>query len=322
MAAVVKGGGSGCFPLLNNALTTIQIMSLSPGSKPGSTVRGIALFVLATFGFACLDTYVKYMTRDYHPVQIAWGRYVFHLAFVMVLMTRHGGLRMFRSARPWFQIGRAIPLMIATLLFFSALTFMPIADVVATMFVGPLLVTAMAFFVLKEKVGPRRWTAIGAGFVGMLIIIRPGFGVVHWGASILIIAALSSAWYHLATRMIAGIDSAQTTLLYTGLVGTIGFSLLVPFFWRPLDAFGWTQMVFVGVLAGISHYILIHAYTHAPASTLSLYSYSSLFWVTLLGYYFFGEFPDAPTIAGALIIVLSGVYVFYREAYLRRLGKI
>jgi drug/metabolite transporter (DMT)-like permease len=286
-----------------------------------ATFRGIALYLAAIFLFACLDTLAKYLTRDYNVMQIAWGRYAFHAAFLLFLMPRHGVWRPLRSARPGFQVIRAFLLMVVSLLFFISVSFLPVANVTAIGFVAPLILTALAHFVLHEKVRIRRWAAICAGFIGVLVIIRPGLGVMHWAAFIALAMAACNALYHLATRMLAGIDSAETTIFYTGLVGALGFSLLVPFFWEATDLVGWLGMIAIGLFGGLGHYMLIQAYTLAPASLLAPFSYSAIIWVTILGYLIFGDFPDGWTSLGTSIIIASGIYVFYREAKLRRAGK-
>lgn len=298
-------------------------MAPRPAAGSGSSsLFGILLFSLTTLAFASLDTLAKYMTREFHVVQIAWGRYVFHALLLLAFAPRHGLLRPLRSSRPWLQIFRSGLLALVTLLFFTAISFLPLTDAVAIGYVAPLALTAMAAFVLKERVGLRRWTAICVGFLGVLIVIRPGFGVVHWAAFIALAMALGNACYHLATRMLSGVDSAQTTFFYTGLVGAVGLSLAVPFFWTTPDLFGWMQLVGVGLFGGLGHYLLIRAYDHAAPAVLAPYTYASIVWVTLFGFILFGDLPDAWTVAGAAIIIASGIYVFYREAHLRRLGKL
>jgi drug/metabolite transporter (DMT)-like permease len=284
--------------------------------------RGIALYLAAILTFACLDTLAKHMTRDYHVMQIAWGRYVFSAAFLVVLVPRHGLWQPLRSARPWFQVMRALLLALVSLMFFLSVSFLPLADVTAIGFVAPLILTGLAHFVLKEKVGVRRWAAICVGFAGVLVIIRPGLDVVHWAAFVALAMATSNAIYHLATRMLAGVDSAQTTIFYTGIVGAIGFSLFVPFFWTPPGLAGWLGMVALGLFGSLGHYLLIQAYALAPASLLAPYTYTAIVWVTITGYLAFGDLPDIWTMAGAAIVIASGIYVFYREAYLRRIGRL
>jgi drug/metabolite transporter (DMT)-like permease len=296
--------------------------STTPAERiQAAPARGILLFLAAVMSFAVLDTIGKHLTGELHVVQIAWGRYIFHAAFLAVLMPRHGIIRPFRSARPWFQIMRAALLAAVTLLFFTALSFLPLVETTAIAFVTPLFVTALAHFLLKEKVGVRRWSAVLVGFVGVLIVIRPGLGAIHWAAFIVIVMALLNALYHLATRMLAGIDSPPTTIFYSGIVGALALSIIVPFFWRAPSLVGWIEMVVIGFLGGLGHYLLIRAYEYAPASAMAPYSYTQIVWITALGYGVFGDFPDRWTLIGTAIIVASGIYVFYREAVLRRLRR-
>jgi drug/metabolite transporter (DMT)-like permease len=287
----------------------------------GAALRGIGLFLSAIFLFACLDTLAKYMTRDMHVMQIAWGRYIFSSVFLLVLMPRYGVVRPLRSARPWFQVLRALLLAATSLMFFTAVSFLPLADVVAIGFLAPLILTGLAHFVLGERVGIRRWLAILVGFTGVLVIIRPGFGV-HWAVFIALAMAASNAVYQLATRMLAGVDSAQTTIFFTNIMGSVAFSFAIPFFWSPPGGEGWAAMATLGFLGGLGHYLLIQAFAHAPASMLAPFAYTAILWVTFTGYLVFGEFPDLWTVGGAGIIIASGIYVFYREAYLRRIGKL
>jgi drug/metabolite transporter (DMT)-like permease len=290
--------------------------------QSGAASRGIALFLATIFIFASLDTLAKYMTRDFHVVQIAWGRYVFSSVFLLVLVPRYGLVRPLRSARPWFQIMRAMLLAAVSLMFFTAVSYMPLVNVTAIGFAAPLILTALGHFVLGERVGLRRWLAILVGFTGVLVIIRPGVDVVHWAAIMALAMAASNAVYQLATRMLAGVDSPQTTIFFTNIAGSIGFSFVVPFFWTSPGLFGWLSLATLGFMGGLGHYLLIQAFGHAPVSILAPYAYTAILWVTISGYLVFGQLPDLWTIVGAAIIIASGIYVFYREAYLRRVGKL
>lgn len=291
-------------------------------SSPGASLRGIGLFLLAIFIFACLDTLAKYMTRELHVMEIAWGRYVFSSVFLLVLVPRYGLIRPLRSARPWFQVMRALLLAVVSLMFFTAVSYLPLVNVTAIGFAAPLILTALGHFVLGERVGVRRWLAIAVGFAGVLVIIRPGLDIVHWAAFIALAMAASNAVYQLATRMLAGVDSPQTTIFFTNIAGSIGFSLLIPFFWSSPGLTGWIAMAALGFMGGLGHYLLIQAFSHAPVSLLAPYAYTAILWVTMSGYLIFGELPDFWTIIGAAIIIASGIYVFYREAYLRRVGRL
>ncbi|HSE77896.1 MAG TPA: DMT family transporter [Alphaproteobacteria bacterium] len=297
-------------------------MRAHPGDAEArsSTVKGIVLFLSTVVAFALLDTIAKHMTRDYHVVQIAWGRYVFHVAFLAVLMPRHGVLKPLRSARPWFQVMRAALLASMTILFFTGISFLPLAEAAAIGFVAPLFVTALAHFLLDEKVGIRRWTAVCVGFLGVLIVIRPGLGVMHWAAFIILFMAGCNAFYHIATRVLAGVDPPQTTIFYTGIIGALLLSAVVPFFWLPLDVAAWLKLIGMGFFGGFGHYLLIRAYEFAEPSVVAPYTYTQIVWMIALGYLVFGDLPDAWTLIGAAVISASGIYVFYREAMLRRVG--
>jgi drug/metabolite transporter (DMT)-like permease len=294
-------------------------MTVAP---PTAALRGIGLFLSTIFIFTCLDTLAKYMTGDVHVVQIAWGRYLFSSVFLLVLVPRYGAVRPLRSARPWFQIMRAGLLAAVSLMFFSAISYMPLVNVTAIGFLAPLILTGLGHFVLRERVGIRRWLAIMVGFIGVLVIIRPGFTEFHWAVVIALGMAASNALYQLATRMLAGVDSAQTTIFFTNLVGTVAFSLMIPFFWTPPGLWGWVGLAVLGFMGGLGHYLLIQAFAFAPVSMLAPFAYTAIVWVTISGYLVFNQLPDMWTVIGAAIIIASGIYVFYREAYLRRIGKL
>lgn len=299
-------------------------MDQSPaqGGAPPSPLRGIALFVLSGVTFAFLDATAKFLARDYHVLEVVWGRYVFHMAVLAILMPGAVWRRPFASARPLLQVFRSALLLMATLLFFFSLQYLQLAEATSIGFSSPLILTALAYFVLKERVGPRRWTAVIVGFIGVLIVIRPGAGAMHWAAIATLGMAFANASYHLVTRMLSGIDPHRTSLFYSGLVGSVGTSLLVPFVWKTPDLQGWVLLAAVGALGATGHHVLIKAYTLITPTLLAPYSYVQILWTISLGYLFFGDLPDFWMLVGTAIIIASGIYVFYREAYLRRVGRI
>ena len=166
---------------------------------------------------------------------------------------------------------------------------------------------------LGEWVGPRRWAAIGVGFIGVLVVTRPGFGLVHPAALLALLATLSYAAYMLTTRLLSRVDSNDTTLFYSNFIGAVVMLPVVPFFWHTPDLFQFALMIMAGALASFGHYMLIAAHRHAPASMLSSFIYSQLVWVVMLGYVVFGDVPDGYTLAGASIVIASGLYIFHRE---------
>ncbi len=286
-------------------------------SEPAVTARDIRIGILLVLGgtalFGCGESVVKLLARHYDTTQIVWGRYVFHAIVFLAIFARSGIAAQMRTARPWLQFSRSAILLLGTLLFFSALRYLPLADAVAINFFAPLLVTAFSIPMLKEQVGIRRWIAIMVGFAGVMVIIRPGLGVMHWAAVLPLGTAVCYALYQVLTRMAGRTDHARTSLLWSAAVGTVVMSFLVPFRWTAPDSWGWVMMAATGCLFGLGHYLLIKGLERAPASLLSPFIYSQLIWATTLGLLLFGDFPDGYSILGALIVTGSGLYVWHRE---------
>jgi drug/metabolite transporter (DMT)-like permease len=179
--------------------------------------------------------------------------------------------------------------------------------------VTPLLVTALSVPLLGERVGIRRWSAIGVAFAGMLIILRPGLATVHPMALVALLCASMFALYQILTRIVSRDDSPMTTLFYTALVGVIGLTIIGPFYWTWPDPAGWALFGLVALLGSSGHFLLIKALQLAPASVLQPYSYTMLIWATIVGFLVFGNLPDLATVVGAAIIAASGIYTFARE---------
>jgi drug/metabolite transporter (DMT)-like permease len=189
-----------------------------------------------------------------------------------------------------------------------------LADATAVTFVGPLLAVAMSVPLLGEWVGPRRWTGVLIGFVGALIIIRPGTGVMEFAAFLPLGAALCFALYQIATRRLRGIDGPVTTLAFMAVTGTVVTSAIVPFFWILPDLAGGLLMGSLGMLGTTGHFALIKAFESAPVSVIAPFDYTALIWAALFGYFIFNEMPDTFTILGALVITGSGLYILRRES--------
>jgi drug/metabolite transporter (DMT)-like permease len=285
----------------------------------GSRTRaaaGIALMVAAIFLFGIMDGLAKHLSATYPPLQIVWGRYAFHLLVMLVLVPRTGLAGLVRTSRPGLQILRGALLAVSTLCLVTAVRYIPLADAYAVGFVSPLLVTVFAIPILRERVGWRRWTAVVVGFVGVLIVVRPGLGVMHWAALLPLVMAATFGLYQILTRLVSGGESQLMMLFYTALVGTVVMSVLAPLVWQPVAPRDWALLVAIGTLGAVGHLMLIRALAIAPASLLSPFIYTQIVWGLLIGYFAFGDLPDAPTVIGTLIIVASGLYVFYREAVL------
>ncbi len=292
----------------------------APARGGGGLRTGILLVLASGFTFAMLDTTAKYLSGELHVMQVVWGRYVFSLALLPWIVGRLNPIPVARTGNLKLQIARSLMLLAATIFFFTAIRFMPLADATAIAFVSPLLLTVLSIPLLGESVGLRRWAAVAVGLVGALIIIRPGLGVASWATLLPLATAFTYTLYQIGTRKLAQIDPTATIFLYTGVVGALVMSAVVPFFWSTPSASAWLLMVTTGLLGGLGHYLIIQAFRRAPASALAPFSFVTIIWTTSSGYLVFGDLPDAATISGAAIIIASGIFVFYRESVAGRAG--
>jgi len=273
---------------------------------------GIAWILLTTLFFVSLDAVAKHLVASYPVLQVVWARFVFHLVLAVLILGPRFGF-FYRSANLPLQIVRSFLLLATTALFFSGIRLLPLADASAIMFTSPILVSILAIPILGEKVGPHRWAAIIIAFLGALVVVRPGAGVMGLGAIFLLGCACCNACYQLATRKLRGTDEARTTLLYTGLAGAIGTSLAVPLVWVPIAVGDWPFFVALGIFGCLGHFTLIKAFQSAPATVVSPFTYVSLIWATLFGFIIFGDLPDIWTLVGASIIAGGGLYILHRE---------
>jgi len=281
-----------------------------PAKNP---LHGIVFMICMTICFACLDATAKYLSRELPLFMVLWGRYVFHFLFVTLLFFRGAQGNIVHTQRLMLQIFRSILIFCAGVTFWRALMFLPLADCFAVAFASPLLVTALSVPILGERVGMHRWGVVMVGLLGVLIVIRPGMGIVHWASILPVITAFLYAGFQITTRIVGYSDNALTTLFYTGVGGLILSSIAVLFVWVPPSLKQWFVFVVLGFLGAIGHYFMIKAFKFAPVSMLAPFDYAILIWATLLGFVLFGDLPDAWTITGALIIISSGLYLIKRE---------
>ncbi len=275
-------------------------------------LKGILLLNLAMFLLAGMDGITKTLATDYAVPQILSVRFLIFCLFALAIARPKSLRTAFRSRHPILQIARSLIIVVEVGVFIVAFRYLPLADAHAISGIAPLLVTALAVPFLGEKVGIRRWTAIFVGFLGLLIIVRPGIGVFNPAALIPLAGAGLWAVYQILVRKVSD-DSAATSLLYMAVTGAVVMTALAPFFWRPPDTTGWLLLFSLGVVGSLGHYILIKDFQAAPASTLQPFHYVVLIWATIVGYLVFGDLPDAWTILGAAVIAGSGLYAFYRE---------
>ena len=287
-----------------------------PAAKAGTSpnhLRGILLLLAAGLAFSAMDATGKHLTKSLPVVEITWGRYLFHLLALPLFLGGRSLRSALRSTRPGLQVVRSALLMGSTFIFFLAVKYIPLGDATAIGFVGPLIVTALSVPLLGERVGLRRWSAVCVGFASVLIIIRPGIGMVHWAASLPLASAVCFALYQITTRILSRSDSATTTYFYSATVGLAVTTLFLPLEWQMPSLADWAALVFLGVMGGFSHYLLIRAFAAAPASLLAPFTYCQLIWSITVGFFWFGDFPDRWTFVGAGLVAASGLYVLYRE---------
>ncbi|HLU76571.1 MAG TPA: DMT family transporter [Burkholderiales bacterium] len=287
---------------------------LSARAAPAPPVRrGILMLVVAVSFFALLDVTSKWLTQTYPVPMVVWARYSAQTLLMLLLLGPRLGAGLLRTRVPGQQIVRGLVLLGVSVLFLTALSLMPIAEATAISFMAPLILTAMSVVVLRERVGRGAWVAVTTGFIGVLIIVRPGGELFTPVVIVPIVSAFFYATYQLLTRRMAGIDPTMTTLFYGCLVGTVLLSLATPLFWAaPLSVLDGIMLLTTGVLGGLGHFALIRAFELAPASVLAPFLYVQLVIVTGLGYLVFDAFPDVWSLIGMTIIVVSGAWVASR----------
>jgi len=299
-------------------------MSDSPAGQPATknaphttillqhnALKGFLLAAAGLFLFACMDSTTKYLTTHYNVPFVVAMRYIVHfLLMVMILAPRHSA-QLVHAQRTGLVIARAVVLTIASLCMGMALHRMPLAETTAINFLAPTLVALLAGSMLGEKIGGWGWAAIVTGFIGVLLIARPGGGLDAIGIMFALGAAAANATYQLLSRLLASTEKAIALLFYTALVGSIIFGIALPWFWEN-EAPSRLEVILLlsmGVSGGLGHYLFTLAYRHAPASILAPMTYLQLLWAGLLGWIIFGTIPDSMSLMGMAIVAASGLII-------------
>jgi drug/metabolite transporter (DMT)-like permease len=278
-----------------------------------NTLKGIVLMVASMVAFTVLDACGKYVLHDVALPVAVFFRYFIALLLSALLIWRTGGTPLLTTRHPYVQAARGLFLLASTFLNFIAMSHLQLAQTSAISFTIPLWVCALSVPVLGEYVGPRRWIGVLVGFLGILVIMRPGTASFHWAMFCSLGAALNGALYNLATRKVGGHDQAETSLFYVGLFGSIGALGPAAWTWAMPHGMQWLPLMAMGVAGAAGHFMLIGAHRIASAATLAPFAYTQIIWMTLAGYLFFNNTPDLWTILGAAIVVASSIYVFARE---------
>lgn len=279
-----------------------------------NTKLGIWLMVATTFVFAIQDSISRHLAAEYNVFMVIMIRYWFFAAFVITIAGRQaGGIRQAaRSKRPLSQIFRGLLLAAEVCVMVAGFVLLGLVESHAVFAVYPLLVAALSGPVLGESVGWRRWVAIGIGFVGVLIILQPGFGVFQPAALIPLLAAFMFALYGLMTRHVSRQDSATVSFFWTGVAGAAFTSLIGVWFWEPMSPGNWAWMLLLCLTAVLSHWLLIRAYEVAEASAIQPFAYLQLAFVSVIGIGLFGETLRPNVALGTVIVVCAGLFTLWR----------
>ncbi|MGJ7535840.1 MULTISPECIES: DMT family transporter [Variovorax] len=276
-------------------------------TESGRILAGIGLVLVAVACFATLDTATKASTAGVPILMGVWFRYAFQaVATTAVLLPLHG-TALLRTRHPRYQLLRGALLLVSSTLAFLSLRYMPLAEFTSIVLIAPLVITLLAATTLKEYVSPLRWVLVAGGFIGTLVILRPGGDAFSWAILLPIGLVLTNAWFQVLTSKLAQTENPLTMHFYTGWVGALIASLAVPFVWTELDSWHWWALLcLMGFMGTVGHFILILAYQRAPASTLTPYLYAQIAFAMLGGWLIFSQLPDRYSLIGMAMIAVCG----------------
>jgi len=280
-------------------------------------MRGPILNLSAWLILPIMDAIAKYLSYSLPILQITWFRFFFSAVLTGIFIYLFSRKSFVRSKNIKSQILRGILLLTSSLLFFYAISVISLAKALTLAFICPLIVTALSPYFLKERVGQRRWTAVIIGFIGVLLVIRPGITELNWASLASLGTGLCYAIYLIVTRSIKDTDNGLLTLLFTSIVGTVVLSVCLPFVWVNPSLNQFLLAVNMGFIAALAHGLIIISYNYSDASKLAPLGYFEIIPNIIIGYIWFSEFPDKYTILGLLVIILSGIYVFKREQLIK-----
>ena len=282
-------------------------------------MKAITFNLLAWVMLPIMDGFAKYLSSDLPVLQITWARYFFTVAFTLPIMFFFFRKNLVWTDKPKLQLIRGLILLTANVCFFYSISIISLAKALTLAFIAPLIVTAFSPIFLGEKVGFRRWSAVIIGFIGSMVVIRPGFVEINLASLAALGTGVMYGFYLIITRKLSSSDNPLLTLLLTGVVGAIIISFVMPFVWIKPTLNQWSMMAAIGIFACVGHLFIILSLKYADASKLAPFSYFEIVTNIIIGYYFFSDFPDKWTFVGLFIIILSGIYISRRENIVKRL---
>ena len=292
---------------------------LNSNDLNGFPTAAVMLIIATGTVLAGMDGLAKLLALELPIIVVLWARYFFHTVITFSAYSiKTQSLDFLRARRPGLQLIRALALFGATSFMYLAITRMPLGDAAAIQFLAPVLVTALSGLLLGEQVGPRRWMGVGFGFIGVLLVARPGSGVLGWNALLPLATAALLAVYMMMTRIIRNKDDPAATTFYSTALGALVLSVLVFFNWQTPTVTEWSLMVAMGSAGAAGHFMLVKAFHSAEASVLAPFTYAQVVAAIAWGYLLFADVPSIWTVAGASVVIGSGLYVWYRESRVKR----
>ncbi len=282
-------------------------------------MKAIIFNLLAWVMLPIMDGFAKYLSAELPVLQITWARYFFTVVFIFPLMLFFFKKYLVWTDKPKLQLIRGLILLTANISFFYSISVISLPKALTLAFVAPLVVTAFSPFFLGESVGYKRWAAVIIGFIGSLVVIRPGFLEINLASLAALGTGIMYGFYLIITRKLSTSDNPLLTLLLTGVVGAIIATTFMPFVWVSPTLNQWSIMAAIGLFACIGHLFIILSLKYADASKLAPFSYFEIVTNIIIAYYFFSDFPDSWTFLGLFIIVFSGIYISRREIIVKNL---
>jgi drug/metabolite transporter (DMT)-like permease len=289
-----------------------------PTPSPEEVRRGIAYVITSVFIFSVVNAAVKWLVATYPVTEVVFFRCVFALVPCVVLVMTHGGLASLRTRRLRDHALRAGSQFLSMVFIFIAFGMMPLADAVAIQFASPLFLTVLSIFLLGERVGIHRWSAVLVGFAGVLVMVQPGPGMFASGALFALGNALISASVTIAMRRMSLTESSTTLVAWQGLVTSLLSVCLLPFGWVTPGAFDLALLIGVGAFSGVGQFCWTQGFRYAPAAVAAPFSYMSMIWALAFGFALWGDVPTVTLLAGGVVVAGSGLYILYRETVRRR----
>ena len=280
---------------------------------------GIFFGIIAFFLFATTDVAQKYATIYHSVFQIMLFRYLFLFIIAIIEAKRKKNVHVWKTNNLKLQLIRSLCSILETAFFVTSFRYLTLGDVHSVAALSPIIVVALSIIFLKEFVDKRIWFAIFFGFIGVLIILRPGFDVFNFKSLIPLGAAFTFAIYQILTKKVSEVDKDETSLFFTSLFGVITMTVLASIYWVDFIFISYFLLPLIGIMMSLAHYSLIIGLARAPANKIQPFHFSLIFWAIIYGFVFYNDVPDVPTVVGALIIALAGIYIIHQQRKIQQI---